>query len=83
MSLRNNFFNLSKVKREKDEREATYAIDQEKYYKRNKIKKVHTLGFFTAGTLTFFHFLLMAEGLALVESFKARSPWKMGGMSTH
>ena len=30
----------------------------------------------------FFPFLLLVEGLALIESFKVRSPWKMGGMST-
>ena len=31
----------------------------------------------------FFPFLLMAEGLALAKSFEVRSPWKIGGMSTH
>ena len=29
-----------------------------------------------------FIFLLMANDLALAESFKVRSPWKIGGMST-
>ena len=39
LSLRNSFFNLSKVKRDKEERKVTYAIDHEKYYKRDKIRK--------------------------------------------
>ena len=32
--------------------------------------------------MTFFLFFLLAEGLVLVESFKVKSPWKIGGMST-
>lgn len=30
----------------------------------------------------FFSFLLLAEGLALAERFKVKSPWKIGGIST-
>ena len=46
LRLRNSFLNLSKVKREKEEKEVTYANNQEKYYKRDKIKKEGTYSWF-------------------------------------
>ena len=37
---------MLKAKREKEENEVTYTIDQEKYYKRNMIKKEGTYSWF-------------------------------------
>ena len=44
-------------------------------------KKMCTLGFFTKETSALF-FLLLPESLALVGSFKVKSPWKIGETST-
>ena len=40
------------------------------------------MGFLLEGVFAFF-FLLVLEGLALGRSFKVKSPWKIGGTSTH
>ena len=46
-----------------------------------KKKKKCSLGFFIEETFAIF-FLLVPEILALVGSFKVKSPWKIGGTST-
>ena len=83
LTLRINFLNLSKVQREEGESKVTHAIDQEKNItKITKLRKrIHTSSFFITETLVLIPFLLAAEGLALVKSFKVKSPWKMGGIS--
>ena len=66
----------------KKERNSHTPLIKKLLQKSNQGRRVHTLGFFTAGTLMFFPFLLTVEGLALAKSFKVRSPWEIGGIST-
>ena len=78
-----DFVTCQRSKGRKGKKKLPTPLIKRKHYKNKVImeKKMCTLDFFTEETFTFV-FLLVPESLALIRSFKVKSPWKTCGTST-